>query len=152
MKKILVCLIIILGSTGVYFGLCKINEPQKTVTNKQIAKVEEAENKEVLPNIDDFVSEAVKLQILAEEKAGNDTCKCFSLNEIDSNTTLSGSILVYTVDDLYTSSLWLSNGYYLIDGSENASTGVVEESSETASLYCGESSKNIKSNLCAKSY
>ena len=44
--------------------------------------------------------------------------------------------------------MWLSNGYYLLDNSENVSIGVLEESSADASIYCGESSANIQSSLC----
>ena len=147
LKKVLTyLLIIIVGAAGVYYALDKFNKQETKTTEapkkKTIAK------REVIPSKDSFVEEAIKLQTLAENNNGNDICKCYNVKDLDPNTSLKGSILVYTVGDLFVSNMWLSNGYYLLDNSENVSIGVLEESSADASIYCGESSANIQSSLC----
>ena len=151
MKKILIyILIIIIGAVGVYFVLTKLNnKPDNIIKTK---KTDNKNTSEVVPSKDEFINEAIKLQTLAENTNGNDSCKCYNAKDLDPNTTLTGSILVYTIDDLFVSSLWLSNGYYILNESENAAVGLLEESKETASIYCGESSLNVKSSLCAKNY
>ena len=154
MKKVLIFLIIvIIGAGGVYYGLDYYNSKkgEKTVEPKK-SKQKKEDEPEVIPSRDAFVSEAIKLQTLAENKDGNATCKCYNAKDLDKNTTLSGSILVYTLDDLYVSTMWLSNGYYILDGSESAATGNLEESSEQASLYCGEESLSVRPSLCATNY
>ena len=151
MKKVLLyILIIILGAAGVYFALVKLNSKKEQSKPKQ--NVTENKKENIVPSKDDFITEAIKLQTLAEDAGANQTCKCYNVKTLDPNTTLSGSILVYTIDDLFVSSLWLSNGYYLLDGFENASAGLLEESKESASQYCGEESASVESSLCAKNY
>jgi uncharacterized protein YxeA len=154
MKKVLIFIIIvIIGAGGVYFGLDYYNQRKDNKTDKQQKNVEKKEeDTEVIPSRDAFVSEAIKLQTLADNKDSNDTCKCYNAKDLDKNTTLSGSILVYTLDDLYVSTMWLSNGYYILDGYESAATGNLEESSEQASLYCGEESLSVRPSLCATNY
>ena len=149
MKKFFVYLIVILiGAAAVYFFLYKYNQKDdKKPEDKKVNDV--VEEKEVVPNRDDFINEATKLQMLAENNNGNDICKCYSPQDLDPNTKLKGSILVYTSGDIYLSNLWLSNGYYIIDNSEVVSSGLVEESSKQASLYCGEESAGIQSRLCS---
>ena len=41
-----------------------------------------------------------------------------------------------------------SDGYYILNDSENVSSGLLEDSNETASIYCGQSSASEKSPLC----
>ena len=148
MKKIIMyLLIIVIGAAGVYYGLTKFYE--KKDEPKVEKSVEEKPKEEVIPSKDAFVSEAIKLQTLAENEENNQTCKCYNVKDLDKNTTLSGSILVHTVDDLFISTMWLSNGYYILDGSETAATGVLTESSDQASLYCGETSASQQSSLCS---
>lgn len=149
-KALLYLLIIAIGAGGVYYGLTVLNKDKEVAKPKQDANQEP--KPEVVPSKDGFVSEAIKLQTLAENKEGNDTCKCYNVKDLDKNTSLTGSILVYTIDDLFVSSMWLSNGYYLLDGSESVATGLLEESRETASLYCGEDSPSTQSELCATNY
>ncbi|MBO4600900.1 MAG: hypothetical protein J5634_01530 [Bacilli bacterium] len=153
MKKFLIyMLIVIIGAAGVYYFLCgfgnKKEEPKK-VNNEE---TKEEEKKEIIPSKDDFVTEAIKLQTLAEDENGADVCKCYNVKELDRNTPLTGSILVYTSGDIYVSSMWLSNGYYYIENSEVVTAGMLDESSEQASIYCGEASKDIQSSLCDVSY
>ncbi len=154
MKKfILLLFIIIIGAAAVYFSLDKLDflkkeEPVKKVQNK---KNNEANTKKISSK-DDFIEEAIKLQTLAENKENNSTCRCYQVKELDPNSNMEGSILVYTVDDLFVSNMWLSNGTYLLDGFENASPALVETSSDSASKYCGESSYGVTSSLCAKNY
>lgn len=147
MKKVLsYVLIIAIGASGVYFALDKINSKETPV--KQVSKKKTLAKKEVIPSKDSFVEEAIKLQTLAENNNGNDICKCYNVKDLDPNTSLTGSILVYTVGDLFVSNMWLSNGYYMLDSSENVSVGLLNETSLSASEYCGEVSANIKSSLC----
>ena len=58
------------GAIGVYFCLCKMNK-----IDKQSDVIESAseikEEKVVVPSRDDFINEATKLQVLAENKNGN---------------------------------------------------------------------------------
>ena len=151
MKKILTYLIIIIvGAACVYYGLTVYNIKEEPKERKSLT-VKESTN-EVIPSKDDFVKEAIKLQTLAEGKNNNETCTCYNPKDLDINTSLSGSILVYTVDDLFTSSLWLSNGYYLLNESENVATGLLETSSDQASLNCGEEAGVTEYKLCAKNY
>lgn len=154
MKKVLIFLIIvIIGAGGVYFGLDYYNRKKDSKTNKSVKEDNKKDvEPEVIPSRDAFVSEAIKLQTLAENKDGNDTCKCYNVKDLDKNTTLSGSILVYTLDDLYVSTMWLSNGYYILDGSESAATGNLDESSEQASIYCGAESLSVRPSLCTTNY
>lgn len=154
MKKFLLYILIIaLGSFGVYYGLTKTDLLQKKEEKSpKVIKPNKTESKNKIPSKDEFVAEATKLQTLAENKAGNNTCTCYSTKDIDPTTNLEGSILVYTIDDLFVSSLWLSNGYYLLDGTENASVGLLEETDNAASKYCGEASKNETSALCYTNY
>lgn len=157
MKKVLICIIIVLiGAAGVYFGLDKAevvreNAPEKKEEKKQVVSKPE-DKTEVIPSRDAFVSEAIKLQTLAENENSNDTCKCYNVKDLDHNTSLTGSILVYTIDDLFVTSMWLSNGYYLLKQSDSVATGLLEESSEQASLYCGEENPSQQSSLCATNY
>ena len=158
MKKVLTYLLIIaIGSAGVYYGLTYVNqkkEDKKEVKslNTEVAKDNTNDETEIVPSRDGFVSEAIKLQTLAENKDGNQTCKCYNVKDLDRNTSLSGSILVHTLDDLYVSTMWLSNGYYILNESDSVATGLLEESSEQASLYCGEENASIQSRLCATNY
>lgn len=149
MKKfMLYFLIIVIGAAGVYYALYKFNKKEeKKPVNNQSEVVEE--ETEYVPSRDDFITEATKLQMLAEEMNGNSTCNCYNVKDIDPNSKLSGSILVYTSGDIYLSNMWLSNGYYIINNSEFVSSGVVEESSDQASLYCGEESAGVQSSLCS---
>lgn len=154
MKKVLIYLIIIgLGAGAVYYGLTKYNKKndEKKVVDTP-SKKEEEKDEEIIPSRDAFVSEAIKLQTLAENKENNQTCKCYSVKDLDRNTSLTGSILVYTSDDLFVSNMWLSNGYYILNGYDNVATGLLEESSEQASLYCGEESMSVTPSLCATNY
>ena len=154
MKKVLIFIIVvIIGAGAVYFGLNYFDkkDDKKTKGNDQVVE-KKKDDTEVIPSRDAFVSEAIKLQTLADNKGGNETCKCYNVKDLDRNTTLTGSILVYTLDDLYISTMWLSNGYYILDGSESAATGNLEESSEQASLYCGEESLSVQPSLCATNY
>lgn len=159
MKKILIYLIIIaLGSGSVYYFLTSYkNKDKEKIISRSNSKnnnqaVNNEENEEIIPSKDAFISEAIKLQTLAENKENNQTCKCYNVKELDRNTSLSGSILVYTLDDLFVSTMWLSNGYYFLNGLDNASTANLEESSEAASLYCGEENATTQSRLCATNY
>lgn len=158
MKKVLICIIIVaIGAAGVYYGLDyldKNNNLSNSIKSKKIVKVdeEEKEETEVIPSKDSFVSEATKLQTLAENEENNQTCKCYNVKDLDKNTSLTGSILVYTSDDLFLSKMWLSNGYYILDGSEQADTYSLVESSDQASLYCGEADASTQSSLCATNY
>ncbi|MBR5662072.1 MAG: hypothetical protein IKX00_00295 [Bacilli bacterium] len=161
MKKVLIYLLIIaIGSAGVYYGLTKYNNKDNKQTNNTNKgtnkksnntnnKIEKDDNTEIVPSRDAFISEAIKLQTLAENANSNDPCKCYSVQDLDKNTSLSGSILVYTNDDLFISNMWLSNGYYLLDGYDNPAANNLIESKETASLYCGEESADVKSSLCS---
>ena len=151
MKKVLVyMLIIVIGTVGVYYGLVKLNE--KKDNTPKVTQKKDKKEETVIPSKDSFMEEAIKLQTLAENKNGNNSCKCYKVKDIDPNSKLNGSILVYTVDDLFVSSLWLSNGYYLLNGTENVAVGLIEETSETASIYCGEESASTQSSLCASNY
>lgn len=151
MKKVLVyILIIIIGAGGVYYGLVKLNNKKTTKGSGEPKPVEKKD--EVIPSRDSFMEEAIKLQTLAENTNNNNSCKCYNVKSLDPNTKLTGSILVYTIDDLFVSSLWLSNGYYLLDGAENVASGLIEETDESASIYCGEESASTQSSLCAKNY
>ena len=136
------------GAIGVYFCLCKMNK-----INKQTDVIESTseikEEKVVVPSRDDFINEATKLQVLAENKNGNSTCTCYNVKELDPNSKLKGSILVYTSGDIYLSNMWLSNGYYIIEDSEIVTSGLVEESDKEASIYCGESSSDVQPSLCS---
>ena len=155
MKKVLIYLIIIIiGTGGVYYGLTVFNKNKedKKVVNNDNNNNKEEEKKEIIPSRDAFVSEAIKLQTLAENKESNQTCKCYNVKDLDRNTSLSGSILVYTIDDLFVSSMWLSNGYYILDGSDNVATGLLEESDAQASIYCGEENSSDEPKLCATNY
>ena len=160
MKKVLICIIIVvIGSLGVYYGLTKVDDDSKPFSsskkensNTSTTTKEENEKPEVVPSRDAFVSEAIKLQTLAENQNSNDTCKCYNVKELDKNTSLTGSILVYTIDDLFVTSMWLSNGYYILNQSDSVATGQLEESSEQASIYCGEESASQQSSLCASNY
>ena len=40
----------------------------------------------------------------------------------------------------------------LLDGTENVASGLIEETDESASIYCGEESASTQSSLCAKNY
>lgn len=154
MKKVLIFMVIIaIGAGGVYYGLSRLDnkKQEKTHINDNKPK-EEKETEEIIPSRDAFVSEAIKLQTLAENKENNQTCKCYNVKDLDRNTSLSGSILVYTSDDLFISNMWLSNGYYILDGSDSVATGLLEESSDQASLYCGEESLSVTPSLCATNY
>lgn len=152
MKKTLFCLlIIIIGTIGVYYALTYVNKDKK-VEKDDTNKTKVNDNNDTIPSRDAFISEAIKLQTLAENKGNNETCKCYNIKELDRNSSLSGSILVYTVDDLFISTMWLSNGYYLLDGYEAAASGNLTESSEQASIYCGEENSSTQSNLCATNY
>ena len=158
MKKVLIYIIIVaIGAYGVYYALGQMDK-NKTSTkipeNYEEKKDKEQQllDEEIIPSKDAFVSEAIKLQTLAENKESNQTCKCYNVKDLDKNTSLYGSILVYTSDDLFISSMWLSNGYYKLDGSDTVSTGELIESSDKASLYCGESSMDVQSSLCATNY
>lgn len=149
MKKFLgYLLILIIGSAGVYYGLLKYNEKTTKETNKKQEKIAKKNHDEKIPSKDDFLNEALKLQTLAENTNGNDTCKCYNVKDLDHNTPLTGSILVYTVGDLFISNLWVSNGYYILDNTENVSSVEITESKETASLYCGENTKGARPSLC----
>ena len=158
MKKVLTYLLIIaIGSAGVYYGLTYMNknknDKQEIKTNDtQVAKDDTNDDTEIVPSRDGFVSEAIKLQTLAENKEGNQTCKCYNVKDLDRNTSLTGSILVHTLDDLFISTMWLSNGYYILKESDSVATGLLEESSEQASLYCGEDNASVESRLCATNY
>ncbi len=149
MKKFFVYLLVILiGAAAVYFFLYKYNQKEdKKIEDEKSDKI--VEESEVVPSRDDFINEVTKLQMLAENANGNNICKCYSPQDLDPNTKIKGSILVYTSGDIYLSNLWLSNGHYIIDDSEVVSSGLVEESSEQASLYCGEESSDIQSRLCS---
>lgn len=149
MKKFLVCLIVIfVGAGAVYFCLCKVNKKDdKKGIIENSSKIEEETI--VIPSRDDFIEEATKLQMLAENKNGISTCTCYNVKDLDPNTNLRGSILVYTSGDIYLSNMWLSNGYYIIDDSEVVTSGLVEESNKDASIYCGENSSDIQSSLCS---
>lgn len=149
MKKFFVYLIIILvGAAGVYFALCKYNKKDEKQPKKEKEQAVEKVEEEKVPSKDEFVTEATKLQMLAEDINGANTCKCYNVKDIDKNTKLNGSILVYTSGDIYLSSMWLSNGYYYIENSEVISAGLLDESSEKASIYCGEDNINTPSRLC----
>ena len=159
MKKVLIYLLIIaIGSAGVYYGLNKYNNKKdnhvdntKADANKddKTNKNNKDDDTEIVPSRDAFISEAIKLQTLAENYNDNNPCKCYNVKDLDRNTSLSGSILVYTNDDLFISNMWLSNGYYFLDGADNASANNLVESSEDASLYCGEENADTQSNLCS---
>lgn len=149
MKKFFIYLIVIvIGAAAVYYGLTKFNKKDTKQSVKDDGE-KPVEKTNAIPSRDDFISEAKKLQMLAEESNGTDICKCYNAKELDPNTSLSGSILIFTSGDIYLSNLWLSNGYYIIDDSEVVSSGLVEESSKQASLYCGEESADIQSRLCS---
>lgn len=150
MKKFLLYfLILIVGSTGVYFGLLKFNEYKKVDKHKTKEKIQaKTEEENIIPSKDDFISEAIKLQTLAENTNGNDTCKCFNVKDLDRNTNLTGSILVYTVGDLFVSNVWVSNGYYMFNSVENISSTDIIETNEQASVYCGEANSSSVSPLC----
>ena len=149
MKKFFVYLIIIVvGAAGVYYALCKYNENKDAKPKKEKEKVVESVEEEKIPSKDEFVTEATKLQMLAEDINGANICKCYNVKDIDKNTTLDGSILVYTSGDIYLSSMWLSNGYYYIENAEVITAGMLDESSEEASIYCGEANKDTQSRLC----
>jgi hypothetical protein len=159
MKKVLIYLLIIaIGSAGVYYGLNKYNNKKdnhvdntKADTNKddKTNKNNKDDDTEIVPSRDAFISETIKLQTLAENYNDNNPCKCYNVKDLDRNTSLSGSILVYTNDDLFISNMWLSNGYYFLDGADNASASNLVESSEEASLYCGEENADTQSSLCS---
>ena len=149
MKKAFVyILIILIGAVGVYFALTRINQKKEKQPEKLNQQQGDNKPEEKVPSRDDFINEATKLQLLAENKNCADTCHCYTVKELDPNSKLSGSILVYTSGDIFLSNMWLSNGYYIIDNSEVVTSGLVQESSERASNYCGESSPGIKSSLC----
>jgi len=148
LKKFVYILIVIIGAGCIYFALTKINEKKDNKTSENNKTTQEQSISDKKPTRDEFIEEATKLQMLAESTNGNETCKCYNVKELDHNTPMTGSILVYTSGDLFISNLWLSNGYYILDNSENVSSGLVEESDQTASIYCGESSANEKSSLC----
>ena len=162
MKKVLIYLLIIaIGSTGVYYGLTKYNQDDKSSketskANKVVDTTDDNNNNntvsEVVPSRDGFVSEAIKLQTLAENQNGNDPCRCYNVKDLDRNTSLTGSILVFTNDDLFISNMWLSNGYYMLNGTDTVATELLEESKEEASIYCGEANAETKSSLCATNY
>lgn len=149
MKKIFgYFFVIAIGALGVYFCLCKVNKKdEKKGVADNSAKIEE--EKVIVPSRDDFIEEATKLQMLAENRNGTSTCTCYNAKDLDPNTNLKGSILVYTSGDIYLSNMWLSNGYYIIEDSEIVTSGLVEESDKEASLYCGESSSTVQSSLCS---
>ena len=149
MKKVFIFIIVVLlGSTLVYFTLDKINKKNDNVPVIKVQKNNNSVEKEEIPTKEAFVKEAERLQSIAENKEDNQTCKCYNVKDLDSSSKLVGSILVHTTDDLFVSTMWLSNGYYLLDGVEGASVGTLEDSSDTASLYCGEDSINSVSSLC----
>lgn len=150
MKKFLAyVLIILIGATGVYFGLTKLNKKdEKKQPDASEKKEEEKNENEIIPSKESFVTEATKLQTLAENTNGTETCKCYNAKELDRNTSLNGSILVYTSGDIFVSSVWLSNGYYYIEDSEYIAEGMLEESDKTASVYCGETSTDVRSYHC----
>lgn len=161
MKKIfLFVLIIIVGSFMVYSGLNYFDSSNKykdsdvAVNNSEIKNTNGIGGEVInsVPSKDEFVKEALKLQTLAENVEDNQTCKCYKLKDLDYNTKLTGSILVYSVDDLFISNVWISNGYYLLDGVESVVSGNVEETNVTASLYCGEANESIVSTLCSTNY
>lgn len=147
-KKFMYLLIIIIGAGAVYFGLTKFNAKESKPKEKNTPTAKNHEEKNKKPTVEEFVEEATKLQTLAESTNGNETCRCYNVKELDHNTTMTGSILVYTSGDLFISNLWLSNGYYILNDSENVSSGLLEDSNETASIYCGQSSASEKSPLC----
>ena len=148
MKKVLIYLLIIaLGAGAVYFGLTKFNSKDSRPKTSTPSSNKD-EEKSTIPTKDDFVIEATKLQTLAEDTNGNITCKCYNAKDLDPNTTLSGSILVYTSGDLFLSNMWLSNGYYILEDSENASTGLLVESTDTASSNCGVAAGTTEYPLC----
>ena len=152
MKKILLyILIVVIGASAFYFGLTKIIKEKREV-EKLKPKKQETQTPSSVPTKEDFVNEAVMLQNTAERKGEDLTCKCYMVKDLDSSSKLTGSILVYTVDDLFISTMWLSNGYYLLDGVESAAIGNVDDSTETASTYCGEVSRDVTPSLCAKNY
>lgn len=149
MKKVLGYLfVLVIGAAGVYYALLKYNEKSNVKKADKTPKIISKSNNEPIPSKDDFLNEAIKLQTLAENTNGNDTCKCYNVKDLDYNTSLTGSILVYTVGDLFVSNLWVSNGYYMLDNSENISSVEIIESKDTASLYCGESSMSSRPALC----
>ena len=152
MKKIFMyILIIMIGAAVFYFALTKLINNKEEV-EKPKHKNPDTQKPAETPKKEDFVNEAVKLQNTAERKGEDLTCKCFNVKDLDSSSSLIGSILVYTVDDLFISTMWLSNGYYLLDGVERAAIGNVDDSSDMASIYCGEESKDVTPSLCAKNY
>lgn len=149
MKKFLTYIIIILiGAAGVYFALTKLNKKDDKKEPEVSEKTEEKKEEEVIPGKDEFVREATKLQTLAENTNGTETCKCYNVKELDRNTKLSGSVLVYTSGDIFVSNVWLSNGYYYIEDSEIVTEGMLEETNQTASIYCGETSSDVRSYHC----
>ena len=158
MKKVLIYLIIVaIGAYGVYYALGQMDKNKSNTKTNETSDIKNDSkpqdvDEEIIPSKDAFVSEAIKLQTLAENKENNQTCKCYNVKDLDINTSLYGSILVYTSDDLFISSMWLSNGYYKLDGSDTVSTGELIESSDKASLYCGEASMDVQSSLCATNY
>lgn len=156
MKKLLIYIIIIaIGTFCVYYGLNFLNNKKEDkihISDNTVKKDITKNDTEVIPSRDAFVSEAIKLQTLAENKENNQTCKCYNVKELDRNTSLAGSILVYTIDDLFVSSMWLSNGYYILEESDSVATGLLEESSKQASFYCGEESASSQPSLCATNY
>ena len=149
MKKVIIfLLIVIVGATAVYFSLDKLNKKSGSNPSAPVEKNASSDKNEEAPTKDAFVKEAERLQSIAENREENVTCKCYSVKDLDPSSKLVGSILVHTTDDLFVSTMWLSNGYYLLDGVESAAVGTVEDSADTASLYCGEESANSVSSLC----
>lgn len=154
MKKVILFIIFVLiGATAVYFSLDKINssipKEKETTESKKVNDKKENKEESVKSTKDDFVMQANRLQVLAEQKNGDITCKCYNIKELDSSSKLTGSILVHTIDDLYVSTMWISNGYYMLDGVENAAVGIVDDTNEDASIYCGEDSAEAVSSLCS---
>lgn len=150
MKKVLYLLTLLIGAGLIYYGISYFNNDKKVEKPKENETIKN--ETETVPSKDAFISEAIKLQTLAENKGDNETCRCYKVKELDVNSPLTGSILVYTIDDLFVSSMWLSNGYYILDGTENAATGLLEESSNQASQYCGEQDSTTEPSLCAVNY
>ena len=139
---------------GAYFY---VTGSDKLTDDNNNNKITEQNKNETIEKVDintkeTFVTEAERLNNLVEQNANNETCKCYDIKELDANTKLSGSILLYTIDDLFITNLWLSDGKYIVNGHEDLIDENIEESTETASSFCGETSKDIQSSLCPTNY
>ena len=83
MKKFIIYILIIaIGSFGVYFGLAYKDTIKEHIfsSNKKTEpkKSDKKDEKETIPSKDGFISEAIKLQTLAENTGVNETCKCYN--------------------------------------------------------------------------